>query len=472
MSILSKLQKSSFSWLSLQEAFVFGVNYGLLILLAKLLSPESFGIVALLNLYTGFFAIVSGLGIGKLIIKERIVSTTKLNALFVGNLLFSVVIFSISLIALPLYIRLYFSEIVDYFLLGILSLLSIFTSSFYTFISSVYIRDKKFTKMAKLIIVSYIISFTLTMVFVYFYRTTLSLLIKQIIVNSIPVIVLFAYSGLKIRWVFSKKIIHHFFSFSKYITLNNLFNYFVRNVDYFILGKFFGKDIVGQYSIAYKVLVTPVKMIVRQIDKISFPSLAEKSNDLIAFKKYYLANIKLIIQTIFPVVIAIILFSDIIVDLFFDSRYDKLATLISILSIAALFQSVSSLVGNLFIIGNQTKKMFQLTIFMLLLLIIFLLVGASTNNIYYFAWSYVCAYIFTNFPLVNYFALKPFKIPIFGILKIMLMPILVSLLFLISIYFLDYFFSINLYLKIGLIIICVGIIYLLINKKIRKILNI
>ncbi len=472
MKVLTKIYNSSFSWLSIQEAFTFLVNYGLLVILARLLSPESFGIVALLNLYTGFFGIVSGLGIGKLIIKEQIKNNVKLNALFVGNTLVSLGIFVIGLLLLPIFLWFYFDKDLSYFPLGVLSLLSVFTSSLYTFISSVYIRDRKFTKMAKLMIVSYTISFVLVVVLAYFNRTTLSLLLKQIIVTSVPILILTAFSDFKIKLVFSRTILNYFFTFSKYITLNNLFNYLVRNIDYFILGQFFNKDIIGQYSIAYRVLVTPVKMIVKQIDKVSFPSLARISDKLEEFKRYYLSNIRLIIQTVFPVVIAIILFSDLIVDLFFDSRYDKLATLISILSISALFQSVSSLAGNLFIIGDETKKMFQLTIVKLIILVGFLIVGAYTRDIYYFTFSYIFAYIFTNFPITNYYALRPFKISIFDILKSMLMPVLISGVIMGSIYSISYFYPINVYLKIAFIVVAVLIIYLLINEKIQKILGI
>ena len=74
MSFIKKLKtkifKSNFSWLTAQEISLFIINYSLVIILAKLLSPESFGLVVLLNLYTGFFAVVINMGLNKIIIKK------------------------------------------------------------------------------------------------------------------------------------------------------------------------------------------------------------------------------------------------------------------------------------------------------------------------------------------------------------------------------------------------------------------
>lgn len=473
MFFLKKIKNSSYSWLSIQEAYTFLVNYGLLIFLAKVLEPDFFGVVALLNLYTTFFSVVAGFGIEKLIVKEKITNMIKLNALFLGNFLISILLFLTGVLFLFIFIYLYFNgDYLKYYPLGILSLFSIFTSGVYKFSISLYVRDKKFVKMAKLVIASYTISFVLVVLLSFYIKSEVTLLLKQIIVALIPIIILIFFSDFKFRIIFSKAIIVHFYSFSKYITLNNLFNFFVRNIDYMIIGKFFDKAVVGQYSIAYRILVTPVKMLVKQVDSISFPSLVEKSKNLKLFKSYYLSNIKLITETLFPIIIAIIMFSNLIVEVFFDTRYTELAGIISILSISSIFQSVTSLVGNLYIISNKTKLMFKTSIFIFILLAFILYVGATKENIYYFAASYVFAYVFTNFPIANYLALNPFKISIVNVLSLMIKPIIVSVFFLGALYFIYHYFVLNIILKIGFIVIDLLFIYLIINEKIQKILGI
>lgn len=470
--MFKNILKSNYSWLSFQEVFLFIINYSLVIILAKLLNPEAFGTVVLLNLYTGVFAIISSLGLDKLIIKDQIRNNTKLSALLLSVLMVAFVVFIMAIIFLPLFLNSYFEKSELLLKYGLLSLLSIFTSALYTFSTALYIRDKKFVKMAKVLIATYTVSFILVVIIAYFDRSIFSLLFKQIIIAVLPIITLLYFSKFKFKLVFSKAILINFFSFSKFITLNNVFNYFVRNIDYFIIGNFFSTGVVGQYSIAYKVVVTPVKMIVKQVDQISFATISKLTNNREKLRQYYISNISLIAQTVFPIIISIIFFSYVIVDLFFDSRYDDLAMIISILSICTLFQSVTALVGNMYIIADKTKVMFKVTVVLFVLQSLILLLGANSNSIFLFSLSYVCAYIFVNFPISNYFALNIFNISILDIIKKMTLPIIISTLVLGSISLVVNKFNFNIGLNIVLIVAGVLLVYCIVNKKIQKFLGI
>lgn len=472
MGVFKNILNSNYSWLSFQEVFLFIINYSLVIILARLLNPEAFGTVVLLNLYTGVFAIMASLGLDKLIIKNQIRNNIKLSALLLGVLMVAFVVFIIAIIFLPLFLNSYFEKSELFFKYSFLSLLSIFTSALYTFSTALYIRDKKFVKMAKVLIASYTVSFILVLIIAYFDRSIFSLLFKQIIIAVLPILTLLYFSEFKYKLVFSKAILINFFSFSKFITLNNVFNYAVRNIDYFIIGQFFSTEIVGQYSIAYKVIVTPVKMIVKQVDQISFVTISKMTNNREKLRQYYMSNISLIAQTVFPIIVSGIFFSDIIVNLFFDSRYNYLAIIISILSICSLFQSVTAIVGNMYIIAEKTKVMFRVTIVLFVLQSLILLLGANSNNIVLFSLSYVCAYIFINFPISTYFALNTFNISILDILKKMAFPAIISALVSGSISLGVNIFNFNIGVNIVLIVAGVLLVYCIVNKKIQNLLGI
>ncbi len=469
--MIKKIIKTPYTWLMIKEVFTFIVNYGLVIYLAYVLEPKDFGIVTLLNLFTGFFSVIAGFGIGKIVVKDQIKNNIKLSAVLTATLLLSAIIFLFAAIILPIYLWIYFSSIQEYYFLGLLSLLSIFTGVIFSFVISIYIRDKEFIKMSKLLIISYTFSFVVIFIFSLFVKSTVTLLFKQLIIALTPITILLAKSDFKYHFVYSKQINKYFINFSKFITADNIFNYFVRNIDYLILGKFFDKGIVGQYSLAYKILLTPVKMIVKQIDQVSFPSLSKMSTNIKGFKNYYLNNIGIIAQTIFPGVIAIILFSNILVTIFFNEKYDKLPLIISFLSISAIFQGVTALAGNLFIISGNTKQMFKLSIVKFIILFFTLYLAATYKDIYIFTITYSLVYIITNFTLSNYYALKPFNMSIMDIVKKMTIPTVLSVLILGIIFILNYFYKINKYIVIIMIGIALSVIYLLINVKIRNILG-
>lgn len=471
MKFLNKILENKFSWLTVHQIVSFLINYFLVIFQAKMLKPESFGIIVLLNLFTTFFSLFASLGIEKIIIRNQIKNDVTLSALLNSILIVSGIIFLISIIVFPLFLKFYFGNYYTNYPLAIMSSLGIFSSSISVFAYSIYVRDKSFVKSSKIYIFSLIIVFFAVIILTLIIPKTETLIYKQILVSLVPATILLYKSGFKYKLVFSKVVFYRLLSFSKFLTLNGVFNFFVRNVDYIIIGKFFNQSILGQYGIAYKILITPVKLITSQIDTVSFPTYSKLKNNAPELKKYYLSNIRLISQTLFPIIISIILFSNVIVEIFFDKRYDKLALIISILSISSLFQSITATVGNIYILFNQTNKMFIISVISSFLLGSVLYYVAHYHNIYYFTAAYTLTYIFTNFPISNYLALKPMKITLFELIKNILNPLIVTLLIIGGLFILDYFYPINIYLRIAILIFLVLSIYLLIHEKLIKFLG-
>lgn len=469
--IISKILENNFSWLTAQQLVSFLINYIIVIFQARVLSPESYGIVVLLNLFVIFSSLFAGLGIEKMIIRNQIKNNITLSALLNGVLIFSGIIFIITIITFPLFLKFYFGSYMINYSLAVLSAFGIFPSSLLVFAYAIYVRDKSFVKSSKIMIFSLVSVFVIVIVMTLLIPKTESLIYKQILVSLVPATILLYKSDFKYKIVFSKVVFLRLVSFSKFLTFNGVFNFFVRNIDYVIIGKFFNQSILGQYGIAYKILVTPVKLITSQIDTVSFPNYTKLLKNLPELKKYYLSNVRLISQTLFPVIISIILFSNLIVDLFFDSRYGQLALIISLLSVSALFQSVTATVGNVYIIFNQTRKMLFVSIFAFLMLGSILFAIAHTKSIYYFTAGYSMAYILTNFPVSNYFALKPLKISIFEMLRHMATPFFVSLIILGSFFLLDYLLGINIYIKIVILLVLIITVYLLIHDKLKSLIG-
>lgn len=468
--IITKILKSNFSWLSLNEIVTFTINYILIIVQAKLLSPEKFGVVVLLNLMVNFFSIIANLGFEKIIISRQIKNNVTLNGILSGLFIYNILIFIVSLIFLPFFLKFYFDSFNKYFFLGFLTLTSIILSTFFTFFRTLLIRDRLFVLVSKIMIFSNLVVFFLTIILSYRYPTIEMIVIKQLLFFIIPTLALVYFVDYKFQIIFSKKIIFRVFEYSKFITLNGIFNFLTRNIDYIIIGRFFDTNIVGQYSIAYKILVTPVKMLTKQIDTISFPNYSILKNDIIGFKKYYLNNLTLISQTLFPIIIPIILFSNVIVELFFDQRYDKLAFMITVLSIGAIFQSLTATVGNIYIIFDNTKKMFYISIFLSIILSIALFIGAKTYNINYFTIIYTSTYVITNFPISNYFALKPLNISIYDFFKVSFKPLIISLLVFGIYYQFSTFFKFNNLCKFIGILILIVLVYVFIHERIKKVI--
>jgi PST family polysaccharide transporter len=76
--------------------------------------------------------------------------------------------------------------------------------------------------------------------------------------------------------------------FGANLTGFNFVNYFARNADNILIGKFIGADALGIYSRAYGLLMLPITMMSRPLSNVAVPALCRLNADRERLHKYYL----------------------------------------------------------------------------------------------------------------------------------------------------------------------------------------
>ncbi|WP_251268608.1 oligosaccharide flippase family protein, partial [Enterobacter hormaechei] len=84
------------------------------------------------------------------------------------------------------------------------------------------------------------------------------------------------------------------FSFSSNLIGFNIINYFSRNSDQIIIGRFFSADLLGQYSLAYRIMLFPVQNITFVLTRSLYPLLSRLQNDPKEAYKIYLKTLRAI----------------------------------------------------------------------------------------------------------------------------------------------------------------------------------
>jgi PST family polysaccharide transporter len=189
------------------------------------------------------------------------------------------------------------------------------------------------------------------------------------------------------------------------MTYAKILGYFARNLDYIVLGWFFNASILGQYSVAYKLMMVPIKNISAKVSYISLPLLAKKyragQNLTIPLRKLIFG---LSLFTM-PLMLMISATSDVWTVVFFTESYDKISSIIFVLCILGGFQGVVATLGNLFIISDKVRIMLYVNIIQTFVLGIGFYFGAATNNIDIFLNIYMLVYVFICMPIVIYSSL-------------------------------------------------------------------
>ncbi|MFZ0455699.1 MAG: MOP flippase family protein [Ignavibacteriaceae bacterium] len=405
---LSQVVFKGIQWSSISQFGRQLVQYVTTIILANILSPNDFGLLAMALVVTGFIEIFKDLGTSSALIHLNEVNQELISSIFWVNILFGTTFTLLVFLSAHL-ISLFFNSNDIIPVLQVISIL-FFISSFSILPKAVLERNLQFNKLAKIEIISTVIGAAVGISMAFLDYGVWSL-IFQILVNNFVLTVLILIVGkikpnFRISFIALKSVSNYSLNLVGY----NIFNYFVRNADYMLIGKYIGENQLGNYYLAYKIMLYPLQGITMVISRVLFPIYSRLKEDLKKFKEIYLKTTNTIALFTFPMMIGMIVLSNFFVSTFFSKSWDSdlLTELIIILAPVGLIQSIAATVGTIYMSTGKTNWMFGWGILSGIVTIIGFFVGLHWGVIGV-AFSYLLVTLILLYP-VFYVPLKIIKL--------------------------------------------------------------
>ncbi len=136
----------------------------------------------------------------------------------------------------------------------------------------------------------------------------------------------------------------------------NVINYFSRNLDNILIGRYSGSAALGLYSKAYQLMMMPITNLRDPLNKVAMPSLSRLQNKPNEYKNYYLKCVGVLAFISMPVVVFMYVSSDRLILLLLGSQWIGASEIFKILSIAAFIQPVSSTVGMVLLSTGRGRR--------------------------------------------------------------------------------------------------------------------
>jgi PST family polysaccharide transporter len=329
-----------------------------LVIMARLLSPEDFGIFAILMIFVAFFNIFASMGTSQAIIHLDSPSQGTLSSIFYFNFAVGLFLF-VLLYVLAWPISAFFAnpDLVHYlqwiglsFIIGALSLVQ----------KVLLEKQMLFKRVVAIETIALALSF-LVGVTAAFYDWGVYSLIIMTLFNAIVLSIGLWFSG---HWrpslSFNFKDIKLIWNYSFNLTSFSFINYFARSADQFLIGKFVGASSLGMYSLAYKIMLYPLDNISRVIVRVLFPAFSEIKHDNARFKNAYIKAISFIALVTFPLMMGLLATANTFVAVAFGDKWTGMATLLMILAPIGMMQSIVTTVGSIYLAKGNTGLMFKI----------------------------------------------------------------------------------------------------------------
>ncbi|MBD2435659.1 lipopolysaccharide biosynthesis protein [Nostoc sp. FACHB-110] len=248
------------------------ISIGVFLVLARLLGPQTFGLVALSTIFLNFLQIFLDQGLSQAIVQRQDLEKEHLDTAFWTNLGVSTLAAILSIACAGLIADLFkepqITQIIRCLSLGFI------ISGFSSVQEAIFQRKLAFKSLALRSLLAGIIGGVVGVVLALMGFGVWSLVGQQLTNSLAQVLVLWWVSDWRPGFRFSPKHFQELFSFGVNVMGMNLFNFLNRRSDDLLIGYFLGSTALGYYSVAYRLLLNLTQLLTIVIVKVSLPTFS------------------------------------------------------------------------------------------------------------------------------------------------------------------------------------------------------
>ena len=343
------------------------------IVLARILSPNEFGVVGMLLVFTGFAQTFVDGGLGSALVYHREIEEAHRSSAFWLQLGIGCLLCGGFFLIAPAIASFYGQPV----LTGLARLLSlVFVIQALTLTQNALMcREFRFRAIGIATLSATLISGSVAVLMARLGYGVWALAWQPVINAAALSVFLWCQSGWRPRLIFHADVAAQLGRYGLYLTGHTTLNYWLRNGDNLLIGKVLGAHALGVYARAYSLMLLPLTNIGAVFGQVMFPALSQMQDDLPRFKYHYLTATRTIALVAFPLMAGVAVLSKPLILLLLGQKWIEVVPILQVLSIVGLVQSVIFPVGWVFTALGKTKQQFQLTLGLSVAFAIAMLIG-------------------------------------------------------------------------------------------------
>ena len=372
-SNLKETALRGFSWTFLEKFGVYISDFTVGILLARLLAPKEFGLIAMIMVFIALLTPFIDSGLGRALIRKIDATDTDYSTVFWWNLMLSICVYLILFFGAP-YLSLFYEEprLTDILrVFGICVIIEALSSIQNTRL----VKLMNFKSLAARSLISNFLSGILAIYLAYSGWSYWALIVRQIVSLSLSSIFLWSISGWKPKFEFSKSAFREMFGFGSRLLASGILDAFFNNIYPLIIGKMFSASSLGFYNRANSFCVIPQMLFTQTTARVSYPLLASLQNQKEQMAQTYKKLIKLISYVYFPILMGIMGLAHVIVIVLLTEKWLPAVPLLQGLAFVSMLYPMHSINLNVLTVNGRSDLFLKLEIWKKIIIVISILIG-------------------------------------------------------------------------------------------------
>lgn len=370
-----------------------------MVILVRILSPSDYGLIAMVMVVLNFVQLFKDAGLATATVQNAQISHDQISALFWVNTLIGALIALVVFLAAPL-ISVFFKQPE---LTGITAALSL--SILFTGIAvqheALLRRHLRFLSLAYSQILSLAASQAVAIFLAVIGFRYWALVAGNVMQAVVWVIMIFYFCPWRPGRMKKGTGVRGMLRFGSHLTGFHFANYFARNADNILVGKYVGKAGLGLYSRAYQLLMLPLSQIRAPLDQVALPALSSLRGTPERYAGYFRRMLEVYAHLMTPITLLGALEADFFVRLLLGPQWIGAVAVFRILAIAGLVQAISTTRGLVMVSCGHSRRYLRWGLFNALLMVLSFIAGLPFG-IEGVAAAYTIANYIVLFPSLRY----------------------------------------------------------------------
>jgi PST family polysaccharide transporter len=324
------------------------------VILARLLNPEDFGLVAMVAAVTGFVLLFKDMGLSLATVQKTEVNHAQISTLFWVNTGCGIALAGLTTMLGPLLAWFYGEPRLTLLTAG---LAGAFVFGGLTVQHEALLkRQMRFGTLAIIGIASTSIGVITAVVFAlggagYWALVAMHLAIAVSTAAGAWIFCLWR-PGLPTRLSGVKSML----TLGGHVTGFNIVNYMARNLDKILIGRYGGPVLLGFYDRAYQVVLLPIVSVRTPLLNVAVPALSRLKDEPARYKKYYTKLILLISMVTMPVMVFCFVCSESMISLVLGDRWIQVNDVFKVLALVGFIEPVAGTRGSVLMSLGQGRR--------------------------------------------------------------------------------------------------------------------
>jgi O-antigen/teichoic acid export membrane protein len=351
---------SNARWIATAQAAKIAMQFISVAVLARLLTPHDYGLIAMVYAVGNLVSLLRDMGTAAAIVQDPQLTQETTNAVFWINVGLGLVL-CLGLLASAGFIAATFRNDDVKLLLWALAP-SFPLTSVGAVPRALLERKSAFSIIARIEISVAVLGFGVTALAAWLGAGPMSFIVGTLAMAIVSTCAMWLSS----KWMPNKPAgserLRRLLSFSGHLSAFNFINYFARNADSFVIGRYLGAAALGIYSNAYKVMLFPLQNMTYVANRALYPVMCRLESPA-EMRILYMKSVSMIALFTAPLMTGIFVLREPFIEVFLGPKWSASAAVLQWLAPIGFIQSLISTTGTVYMVRGRTDVLLRIGMF-------------------------------------------------------------------------------------------------------------